>query len=129
MWWIVHPASCPRTSPIFSAMSCILETLADEHASGLAFSTSYSRQQVLFLASPCPLACLLALDKASPHNWLDDSFWMKKTYLEWRAPLLINSNLWLTFLNDWGVPVVTDESFSLGKRGELRVWSWCQFQA
>ncbi|KAF8843770.1 acyltransferase ChoActase/COT/CPT [Paxillus ammoniavirescens] len=90
--------------------------LADEHAGGPSFSTSYARQQALvsaFLASPGPLAQarLLALDKASPHNWLDDNFWMKKTYLEWRAPLLINSNWWLTFVNDPDVPeeVVTDE--------------------
>ncbi|KIK80431.1 hypothetical protein PAXRUDRAFT_833536 [Paxillus rubicundulus Ve08.2h10] len=90
--------------------------LADEHAGGPSFSTSYARQQALvsaFLASPGPLAQarLLALDKASPHNWLDDNFWIKKTYLEWRAPLLINSNWWLTFVNDPDVPeeVVTDQ--------------------
>ncbi|KIM67526.1 hypothetical protein SCLCIDRAFT_21056 [Scleroderma citrinum Foug A] len=56
-------------------------------------------------------ARLLALDKASPHNWLDDNFWLKKMYLEWRAPLLINSNWWLTFVNDTDVPdkVITDQ--------------------
>ncbi|KAF9223779.1 acyltransferase ChoActase/COT/CPT [Gyrodon lividus] len=90
--------------------------LADEHAGGPSFSTSYARQQALvsaFLTSPGPhaQARLLALDKASPNNWLDDNFWMKKTYLEWRAPLLINSNWWLTFVNDHDVPeeVVTDD--------------------
>ena len=41
-----------------------------------------------------------ALDKASPHNWLDDNFWLRKAYHEWRAPLLINSNWWLAFFND-----------------------------
>ncbi|KAL4063023.1 acyltransferase ChoActase/COT/CPT [Scleroderma yunnanense] len=56
-------------------------------------------------------ARLRALDKVSPHNWLDDNFWLKKTYLEWRAPLLINSNWWLTFVNDADVPeeVITDK--------------------
>ncbi|KAH9935245.1 acyltransferase ChoActase/COT/CPT [Amylocystis lapponica] len=43
---------------------------------------------------------LLALDKASPYNWLDDNFWLKKAYHEWRSPLLINSNWWLAFIND-----------------------------
>ena len=56
-------------------------------------------------------ARLLALDKASPHNWLDDNFWLKKIYLESRAPLLINSNWWLTFINDTDVPekIITDQ--------------------
>jgi hypothetical protein len=40
----------------------------------------------------------------SPHNWLDDNIWMKKVYLEWRAPLLVHSNWWLSFNNDGGVP-------------------------
>ena len=45
-----------------------------------------------------------ALDKVSPYNWLDDNFWMNKAYLEWRAPLLINSNWWLAFADDPGIP-------------------------
>ncbi|KAH8099965.1 acyltransferase ChoActase/COT/CPT [Cristinia sonorae] len=45
------------------------------------------------------------LDKASPHNWLDDNFWLKKAYHEWRAPLVINSNWWLSFVNDPSVPL------------------------
>ena len=40
------------------------------------------------------------LDRNSPRNWLDDNFWLKKAYHEWRAPLLINSNWWLAFYND-----------------------------
>ncbi|TFK33238.1 acyltransferase ChoActase/COT/CPT [Crucibulum laeve] len=47
---------------------------------------------------------LLALDKASPNNWLDDNFWINKAYLEWRAPLLINSNWWLAFFEDDLIP-------------------------
>ncbi|KAJ2925938.1 hypothetical protein H1R20_g11160, partial [Candolleomyces eurysporus] len=43
---------------------------------------------------------LVALDRASPNNWLDDNFWIKKAYLEWRAPLLVNSNWWLAFEDD-----------------------------
>ena len=44
------------------------------------------------------------LDRQSPHNWLNDNFWLKKAYLEWRAPLLINSNWWLAYKNDGTVP-------------------------
>ena len=42
----------------------------------------------------------IELDKNSPHNWLDDNFWLNKAYLEWRAPLLINSNWWLAYKDD-----------------------------
>ncbi|KAG0706775.1 acyltransferase ChoActase/COT/CPT [Suillus ampliporus] len=44
------------------------------------------------------------LDARSPHNWLDDNIWTNYAYLSWRAPLLINSNWWLTFINDSSVP-------------------------
>ncbi|GBE88380.1 hypothetical protein SCP_1301950 [Sparassis crispa] len=47
---------------------------------------------------------LLLLDRVSPHNWLDDNFWLKKAYHEWRAPLLVNSNWWLAFHNDPTIP-------------------------
>ncbi|TCD69360.1 hypothetical protein EIP91_007916 [Steccherinum ochraceum] len=47
---------------------------------------------------------LYELDKASPHNWLDDNIWLKKAYHEWRAPLIVNSNWWLSFINDSSVP-------------------------
>ena len=47
---------------------------------------------------------VLALDKASPRNWLDDNIWLKKAYHEWRSPLLIHSNWWLAFFNDVTVP-------------------------
>ncbi|ORZ11821.1 acyltransferase ChoActase/COT/CPT [Absidia repens] len=35
---------------------------------------------------------LIDIDNQSPHNWLEDNFWMKKAYLEQRKPLMINSN-------------------------------------
>ncbi|KAG2074286.1 acyltransferase ChoActase/COT/CPT [Suillus decipiens] len=44
------------------------------------------------------------LDARSPNNWLDDNIWTNHAYLSWRAPLLINSNWWLTFVNDPSVP-------------------------
>lgn len=45
------------------------------------------------------------LDKASPNNWLDDNLWLKKAYHEWRAPLLVNSNWWLSLKYDTTVPL------------------------
>lgn len=67
----------------------------------------------------------LALDNASPHNWLEDNFWMKKAYLEWRAPLLINSNWWLAFQNDEGMQQKPD---TLGRSGvgarQIRRAAW-----
>jgi len=50
------------------------------------------------------LIFFLALDKVSPFNWLDDNFWVNKAYLEWRAPLLVNSNWWLAFVDDPAIP-------------------------
>lgn len=54
------------------------------------------------------------LDENSPYNWLDDNFWLYKAYLEWRAPLLINSNWWLAYMNDPSI------SQSLPSEEELR---------
>ena len=48
---------------------------------------------------------ILELDKRSPNNWLDDNIWLKKVYHEWRAPLLVNSNWWLSFRNDPSIPL------------------------
>jgi len=47
---------------------------------------------------------LMKLDESSPNNWLNDNFWLDKAYLEWRAPLLINSNWWLVFKHDDNIP-------------------------
>lgn len=53
--------------------------------------------------TPSAHACT-ALDKVSPDNWLDDNFWINKAYLEWRAPLVVNSNWWLAFSDDPLIP-------------------------
>ncbi|EGN98888.1 hypothetical protein SERLA73DRAFT_54801 [Serpula lacrymans var. lacrymans S7.3] len=81
----------------------------DEARGGLPFELSYKKrlEWAAEFEEGIGRTCqrrLLALDRTSPFNWLDDNFWMKKTYLEWRAPLLINSNWWLTFINDDLVP-------------------------
>jgi Choline/Carnitine o-acyltransferase len=67
----------------------------------------------------------LALDKKSPHNWLEDNFWMNKAYLECRAPLLINSNWWLAFQNDEGVQGTSDIIGNTGvTTGQIRRAAW-----
>ncbi|KAL5526743.1 hypothetical protein ACEPAF_8468 [Sanghuangporus sanghuang] len=57
---------------------------------------------------------LVELDGKSPYNWLDDNFWLKKAYLEVRAPLLINSNWWLAYKEDNTVPEAVRSGRDLG---------------
>ncbi|KAH7930218.1 carnitine acetyltransferase [Leucogyrophana mollusca] len=83
--------------------------LEDEAKGGPSFESSYTKRLkwAQDFETGVGRSCqerLIALDKASPYNWLDDNIWLKKTYLEWRAPLLINSNWWLTFVNDRIIP-------------------------
>ncbi|KAF8896423.1 carnitine acetyltransferase [Infundibulicybe gibba] len=59
---------------------------------------------------------LQALDRASPNNWLNDNFWINKAYLEWRAPLIVNSNWWLAFHDDNQIP----ESALVGETSNSR---------
>ncbi|KAG6888425.1 hypothetical protein C0992_008505 [Termitomyces sp. T32_za158] len=63
-----------------------------------------------------------ALDRASSSNWLDDNFWMQKAYLEWRAPLLINSNWWLAFHDDHLIPQGALTGESSDNRAGITLW-------
>ncbi|KAG2200216.1 hypothetical protein INT47_009854, partial [Mucor saturninus] len=47
---------------------------------------------------------LVDIDHASPTNWLEDNFWLKKAYLEWREPLMVNSNWYILGQVDAGHP-------------------------
>ncbi|GBB93575.1 hypothetical protein RclHR1_00220009 [Rhizophagus clarus] len=47
---------------------------------------------------------LIDVDRISPHNWLDDTWWMKKAYHEWRVPLIVNSNWYIAFNDDPNTP-------------------------
>ncbi|CAG8568154.1 1596_t:CDS:2 [Ambispora leptoticha] len=47
---------------------------------------------------------LFDVDRSSPHNWLDDTFWTQKAYQEWRVPLIVNSNWYLLFIDDKNTP-------------------------
>jgi hypothetical protein len=66
--------------------------------------------------------CDKALDRVSPHNWLDDNFWKKKAYLEWRAPLLVNSNWWLAFHDDKLIPQSALDGESSDDRTGITRW-------
>lgn len=63
-----------------------------------------------------------ALDRISPHNWLDDNFWLNKAYLEWRAPLLVNSNWWLAFHDDKMIPLNAMDGESSDNRAGITRW-------
>lgn len=74
---------------------------------------------------------LIDLDNGSENNWLDDNFWLKKAYHEWRAPLLINSNWWLLFHHDATIPehirnhdgtTPLEEGVKLPTGGEVGDW-------
>ncbi|KAF8529840.1 acyltransferase ChoActase/COT/CPT [Gautieria morchelliformis] len=60
---------------------------------------------------------LMALDRASPYNWLDDNFWMKTAYLQSRSSLLINSNWWCVYQPDPNVPIAPPP-----KSGQYTFW-------
>ncbi|CAG8718472.1 5291_t:CDS:2, partial [Dentiscutata erythropus] len=47
---------------------------------------------------------LIDIDRISPNNWLDDTWWIKKAYQEWRVSLVINSNWFFLFFNDSNTP-------------------------
>lgn len=84
--------------------------LREDEARGLSLFESSYEQRVQWaddfekgIGSLCQHK-LHELDARSPHNWLDDNIWTNFAYLSWRAPLLINSNWWLTFINDPSIP-------------------------
>ncbi|EKM78099.1 hypothetical protein AGABI1DRAFT_76491 [Agaricus bisporus var. burnettii JB137-S8] len=77
------------SEPSFSAAYQLRKQWADDFHSGIG-SVLQER--------------LLALDKVSPNNWLDDNFWIQKAYHEWRTPLVVNSNWWLAFYDDNLIP-------------------------
>ncbi|ORZ04825.1 acyltransferase ChoActase/COT/CPT [Lobosporangium transversale] len=47
---------------------------------------------------------LLDVDRAAPHNWLDDTWWISKAYHEWRVPLIVNSNWYILVNNETNHP-------------------------
>lgn len=75
-----------------------------------------------FLSTPSLTNSAAALDKASPNNWLDDNFWIYKAYLEWRAPLLINSNWWVSVSDDTLIPESARVGESSDSRGGITFW-------
>ncbi|KAL0083601.1 acyltransferase ChoActase/COT/CPT [Phycomyces blakesleeanus] len=47
---------------------------------------------------------LVDLDQKSPYNWLEDNFWLNKAYLEWREPVMVNSNWYILGQDDANHP-------------------------
>ncbi|CAJ0649699.1 6747_t:CDS:10 [Entrophospora sp. SA101] len=47
---------------------------------------------------------LIDIDNIAPDNWLDDTWWIKKAYQEWRVPLIINSNWFFMYIDDSNTP-------------------------
>ncbi|KAF8150795.1 acyltransferase ChoActase/COT/CPT [Crassisporium funariophilum] len=83
--------------------------LEDERRGGMSYASSYALREKWANEFESGIGGtlqerLLALDKVSQSNWLDDNFWINKAYLEWRAPLLVNSNWWLAFNEDPLIP-------------------------
>ncbi|KAF8969174.1 acyltransferase ChoActase/COT/CPT [Flammula alnicola] len=83
--------------------------LEDESHGGMSFSSAYALREKWANEFESGIGHtlqerLVALDKVSPDNWLDDNFWINKAYLEWRAPLLVSSNWWLAFNEDPLIP-------------------------
>ncbi|KAJ7104046.1 acyltransferase ChoActase/COT/CPT [Mycena belliarum] len=103
--------------------------LEDEAHGGLPFHSAYTLRAkwadefAAGVGSLCQER-LLALDRASPNNWLDDNFWIKKAYLEWRSPLLVNSNWWLAFEDDTQIPVHAKEEMSDITPWQVRRGAW-----
>ncbi|KAJ6531909.1 carnitine acetyltransferase [Mycena capillaripes] len=103
--------------------------LEDEAHGGLPFQTAYSLRAKWadeFAAGVGKLCQdrLLALDRASPNNWLDDNFWANKAYLEWRSPLLVNSNWWLAFQDDELIPAHAKEEMTEITPWQVRRGAW-----
>ncbi|KAF7312417.1 Carn-acyltransf domain-containing protein [Mycena indigotica] len=104
--------------------------LEDESRGGISFKSAYALRVKWAeeFANGVGRLCqerLLALDRASPNNWLDDNFWTNKAYLEWRAPLVVNSNWWLAFLDDDRIPVDVKEEEQVGiSPWQIRRGAW-----
>jgi hypothetical protein len=81
-------------------------------------ASTVSRYALLSLHTRCARSIpphtqrFVALDDTSPHNWLDDNFWLPKAYLERRASLLIHSNWWVIFRDDLGIPELATRGVS-----------------
>ncbi|KAJ7170754.1 acyltransferase ChoActase/COT/CPT [Mycena crocata] len=103
--------------------------LEDEAHGGLPFHTAYSLRAKWadeFAAGVGNLCQerLLAIDRASPNNWLNDNFWINKAYLEWRSPLLVNSNWWLAFQEDDLIPAHAKEEMPDITPWQVRRSAW-----
>jgi len=63
---------------------------------------------------------LIDLDRRSPHNWLDDNYWIKLAYHAVRSPLPIHSNWWILLKHDRHIPSAVIET--LPEPGRFTDW-------
>ncbi|ORX46745.1 acyltransferase ChoActase/COT/CPT [Hesseltinella vesiculosa] len=74
---------------------------------------------------------LIDMDQNSPFNWLEDNFWIKKAYLEWREALMVNSNYYILGKDDdhhpaellQGLPTGQFSQFQLRRAASLIYWA------
>ncbi|KAI8875050.1 CoA-dependent acyltransferase [Backusella circina FSU 941] len=64
---------------------------------------------------------LIDIDRTSPFNWLEDNFWLRKAYMEWREPLMINSDWYIMGQHDLHHPQSLLESKVSGKFSRFQV--------
>ncbi|KAI8981871.1 acyltransferase ChoActase/COT/CPT [Mycotypha africana] len=69
---------------------------------------------------------LIDIDRSSPHNWLEDNFWLKKAYLEWREPLMINSNWYILGQDDHSSSAQAQLLLENGGRHPNGKFTWFQ---
>ncbi|KAF7720979.1 hypothetical protein EC973_005653 [Apophysomyces ossiformis] len=62
---------------------------------------------------------LVDIDRSSPYNWLEDNFWLRKAYLEWREPLMVNSNWYILGQDDEKHPQILLTNDTPIKSGEF----------
>ncbi|KAI7865414.1 acyltransferase ChoActase/COT/CPT [Spinellus fusiger] len=63
---------------------------------------------------------LLDIEKNSTYNWLEETFWLKKAYIEWKACLMVNSNCYTLGKDDITHPkVLLETPLNAVKSGEF----------
>ncbi|KAI7902342.1 acyltransferase ChoActase/COT/CPT, partial [Cokeromyces recurvatus] len=64
---------------------------------------------------------LIDIDHVSPTNWLEDNFWLKKAYLEWRDPLMVNSNWYILGQSDPRQPKELTSTITKGQFSNFQI--------
>jgi carnitine O-acetyltransferase len=102
--------SLEHTCSVYLKSIIPLQTI-DEHAKSKAIVNDFLHSEL----SQSLQQRLIDIDRTSPSNWLEDNFWLRKgkgitskkgklnrylAYLEWREPLMVNSDWYILGKND-----------------------------